>query len=192
MDANREVRTSKQVLSAMTVAASLIAASETAFAEEKISYKAPGSDTTLTVRGYVKLDAIWSDRSAGVDSVGDQQLSPSLIPVGPTAGQHKKDQVTFHARQSRLALGTTTPTSYGDMTTYIEGDFFGADGNESSTNSNGFRVRHAYGTLGRLLAGQTWTNFFDEQTYLETLDFGGPAGEIFVRQAQVRWTEKFA
>jgi len=34
------------------------------------------------------------------------------------------------------------------MTTYIEGDFFGADGNESVTNSNGFRIRHAYGTLG--------------------------------------------
>jgi hypothetical protein len=179
----------KHLLSAMTLV-SLASASAMARADQ--TYKAPGSDTTLTLRGYVKLDAIWSDRSAGVDSVGDQQLSPSLIPVGPTAGEHKKDQVTFHARQSRLALGTSTPTSYGDLTTYIETDFFGADGNESSTNSNGLRVRHAYGVLGKLLAGQTWTNFFDEQTYIETLDFGGPVGEIFVRQAQVRWTEKFA
>ena len=189
MAAAPEVRNSKHLLSAVTLV-SLVAASAMARADQ--TYKAPGSDTTLTLRGYVKLDAIWSDRSAGVDSVGDQQLSPSLIPVGATAGEHKKDQVTFHARQSRLALGTSTPTSYGDMTTYIEGDFFGADGNESSTNSNGFRVRHAYGALGKLLAGQTWTNLFDDQTYIETLDFGGPVGEIFVRQAQVRWTEKFA
>ena len=181
--------TTKHFLRAVTLA-SLIAASAMARADQ--TYKAPGSDATLTLRGYVKLDAIWSDRSAGVDSVGDQQLSPSLIPVGPTAGEHKTDQVTFHARQSRLALGTSTPTSYGDLTTYIETDFFGADGNESSTNSNGLRVRHAYGALGRLLAGQTWSNFFDEQAYIETLDFGGPAGEIFVRQAQVRWTEKLA
>jgi len=187
MQVSQAVSNSKFVLSAMTLA-SLIAASATARADQ--TYKAPGSDTTLTLRGYVKLDAIWSDRSAGVDSVGDQQLSPSLIPVGPTAGQHKKDQVTFHARQSRLALGSSTPTSYGDLTTYVETDFFGADGNESSTNSNGLRVRHAYGALGRLLAGQTWTNFFDEQAYIETLDFGGPVGEIFVRQAQLRWTEK--
>ena len=178
---------SKHLLGAMTLV-SLATASVMTHADQ--TYQAPGSDTTLTLRGYVKLDAIWSDRSAGIDSVGDQQLSPSLIPVGPTAGEHKKDQVTFHARQSRLALGSSTPTSYGDLTTYIETDFFGADGNESSTNSNGLRVRHAYGVLGKLLAGQTWTNFFDEQAYLETLDFGGPTGEIFVRQAQVRWTEK--
>src|SRR6266849_10069986 len=49
---------------------------------------------------------------------------------------------------------------YGNMTTFIEGDFFGADGNETVTNSNGFRIRHAYGTLGNFLAGQYWTNLF--------------------------------
>jgi hypothetical protein len=157
----------------------------------KGSFKIPGSDTSVTVGGYVKLDAIWSDKSAGVDSVGDQQLNPNLVPVGPSAGRHKKDQVTFHARQTRLSLGTSTPTTYGELTTYVEGDFFGADGNESVTNSNGFRVRHAYGSLGSFSAGQYWTNFFNEQAYPETLDFGGPVGEIFVRQAQVRWTRKF-
>jgi len=78
------------------------------------------------------------------------------------------------------------------MTTFIEGDFFGADGNESVTNSNGFRIRHAYGTLGNFLAGQYWTNLFDENAYAETVEFGGPVGEIFIRQAQVRWTQPFA
>ena len=179
----------KRILSSIT-AASLLAAGNAARAD--VTYKAPGSDTTLYVRGYVKADAIWSNHSAGVDNVGDQQLLPGSIPVGPTAGQHKTNQVTFHARQTRLGLGTGTPTEYGDLTTYVEGDFFGADGNESSTNSHGFRLRHAYGTLGRLLAGQTWTNFFNEQAYIETLDFGGPTGEIFVRQAQFRWTQKYA
>jgi len=170
-------------------AASLLAASGAARAD--VTYQAPGTDTTLYVRGYVKADAIWSNHSAGVDSVADQELLPGSIPVGPTAGQHKTDQVTFHARQTRLGLGTGTPTGYGDLTTYVEGDFFGADGNESS-NSHGFRLRHAYGALGKLLAGQTWTNFFNDQAYIETLDFGGPSGEIFVRQAQFRWTEKYA
>lgn len=159
---------------------------------QNLSFKVPGSDTTVTVGGYVKLDAIWSNRSAGVDSVGDQQLNINLVPVGPSAGQHKKNQVTLHARQTRLSLATRTPTGYGELGTLVEGDFFGADGNESVTNSNGFRIRHAYGTLGKLLAGQTWTNFFDERAYPETVDFGGAAGEIFVRQAQVRWTEKLA
>ena len=180
----------ERLLSGITAAAALLAASGAARAD--ITFKAPGSETTLYLRGYVKADAIGSNHSAGVDSVGDQQLVPGAIPVGPTAGEHKTNQVTFHARQSRLGFGTRTPTEYGDMTTYFEGDFFGADGNESSTNSHGFRLRHAYGTFGKLLAGQTWTNFFNEQAYIETLDFGGPTGEIFVRQAQFRWTEKYA
>jgi hypothetical protein len=41
------------------------------------------------------------------------------------------------------------------------------------------------------LAGQYWTNFFDENVYVETVDFGGPVGEIFIRQAQARWTQPF-
>jgi len=183
---------SRNLFPMMTIAASLLAAGNAARADERISYKAPGSETTLTIKGYVKLDAIWSDVSAGPDSVGDQTLSINTVPVGSAAGQHKKDQFTMHARQSRISLGTSTPTSYGEMTTFIEGDFFGADGNESTTNSNGFRIRHAYGSLGKLSAGQYWTNFFNEQAYIETLDFGGPVGEMFVRQAQLRWTEKLS
>jgi hypothetical protein len=181
--------TAKKILPS-SLALALLIGSGAARADKQ--FKVPDSDTSVTVGGYVKLDAILSDRSAGVDSVGDQQLNASLIPVGPTAGQHKTNQVTLHARQTRLFFGTSTPTSYGDVTTYIEGDFFGADGNESVTNSNNFRIRDAYGTFGHLLAGQFWTNFFNEQTYPETLDFGGAVGEIFIRQAQLRWTQKFA
>ncbi len=172
------------------LASSLIGAHGLAQADAGHPFKLPGSDTSLTLGGYAKLDALWSDRSAGVDSVGDQIFSPGLIPIGP-AGR-KRDQVTLHARQSRLWLGTSTPTARGELRTYLEGDFFGADGNESTSNAHGFRLRHAYGVLGKLLAGQTWTNFFDERTYPETLDFGGAAGQIFVRQAQVRWTEPLA
>lgn len=173
------------------LASLLIGAQGAARADAGHPFKLPGSDTSLTVGGYAKLDAIWSDRSAGVDSVGDQVFNPGLIPVG-SAAERKRDQVTLHARQSRLWLGSSTPTARGELRTYLEGDFFGADGNESTSNANGLRVRHAYGSLGKLLAGQTWTNFFDERTYPETLDFGGAAGQIFVRQAQLRWTEPLA
>jgi len=48
-----------------------------------------------------------------------------------------------------------TPSAAGALTTYFEGDFFGTDGNESSSNSNGFRLRHFYGQLGNLMAGQS-------------------------------------
>ena len=185
----------KRILKAgapIAVAAALGGFGTAADAEGKPTFRFPGTDTTVTLGGYIKLDAILSDKSAGVDSVGDQMLNPNLIPVGPDAGAHKTNQVTLHARQTRLSFATSTPTSRGDLTTYVEGDFFGdlPNGNETSTNSSGFRLRHAYGALGGFSAGQYWTNLFNQEAYPETLDFGGALGELFVRQAQVRWTQK--
>lgn len=156
------------------------------------SFKLPGSNTSVTIGGYAKLDAIASSNSAGTNAQGDQFLFPSQIPVGPTAGDAERKQITLHARQSRFFFRTSTPSRWGDVTTLVEGDFFGADGNESVSNSHSLRLRHAYGTIGNLSAGQYWTNFENEGALPETLDFGGPVGEIFVRQAQVRWTQPFA
>jgi hypothetical protein len=77
------------------------------------------------------------------------------------------------------------------LNTHVEFDFYGADGNESVSNSHNLRLRHAYASLGNLLAGQTWTNFMNPASLPDTLDFGGPVGQIFDRQAQVRWTKSF-
>jgi hypothetical protein len=158
----------------------------------KGSFKLPGSDTSVTLGGYVKLDAIFSDKSAGVGSTADQELEPAGIPVGPSAGANERNQVKLHARQSRLFARTSKPTDLGELGSYVEVDFFGTSGNESVSNSHGLRLRHAYGTLGGLLFGQTWTTFSDVDAYPETVDFGGPVGQIFVRQPQVRWTQPFA
>lgn len=155
------------------------------------SFKLPGSDTSVRLGGYAKLDAIFNSKSAGAGSPADQALTPGAIPVGPGAGDNEGDQFTMHARQSRLNVTTSTPTSYGALTTFIEGDFFGAGGNEVVSNSHGFRLRHAWGTLGNFGAGQFWTNFLNTRAFTDTLDFGGPAAQIFVRQPQVRWTQKF-
>lgn len=157
----------------------------------KGSFRLPGSNTSITLGGYVKLDAVFSNPSVGVNSTADLFLQPSTIPVGPGAGANEHNELKLGARESRLFIKTSTPTVAGDLFTYIEGDFYGADGNESVTNSNGLRVRQAYGSLGHFLAGQTWTNFMFVPALPETLDFGGPVGQIFVRQAQVRWTQAF-
>lgn len=158
----------------------------------KGSFRLPGSDTSITLGGYAKLDAVFSNPSAGVDNRADLQLDPSSIPVGPNAGAHEHNQVKFGARETRLFVKTNTPTALGELDTHVEFDFYGADGNESVSNSHGLRLRHAYGTLGRFLAGQTWTDFMNPAALPETLDFGGPAGQVFERQAQVRWTQPFA
>ena len=157
----------------------------------KGSFKLPGSNTSVTLGGYVKLDAVFSNPHLGLGTNADLQLNPATIPVGPGAEDHKKNQVDFGARESRLFAKTSTPTPLGDFNTHVEADFYGADGNEIVSNSHGLRLRHAYGTLGNFLAGQTWTNFMNAAALPDTIDFGGPVGQIFDRQAQVRWTQPF-
>ncbi len=122
----------------------------------------------------------------------NQQASDSfdvtgIRPNGSTA-ERRGEQVRIHARESRLIFETRTPTNYGQLQTFIQGDFYGAGGNQFFSNSSSFRIRHAYGVLGPVLAGQTWTNFMNVDDLPETLDFEGPSGQIFIRQAQLRYT----
>jgi hypothetical protein len=53
----------------------------------KGSFKLPGSDTSVTLGGYVKLDAIFSDRSAGVGSTADQEYEAGGYPSVPPQGR---------------------------------------------------------------------------------------------------------
>ncbi len=52
------------------------------------------------------------------------------------------------------------------------------------------RVRHAYGQWGPLLAGQTNTVFMDGDTFPNTVEYWGPAGMVFLRNPQVRYSYK--
>jgi hypothetical protein len=60
-----------------------------------------------------------------------------------------------------------------------------------NSNSYGFRLRQAYGTLGPFLAGQTLSLFRDGDSEAETLDFGGAQALGVTRQPQVRYTFDF-
>lgn len=117
------------------------------------------------------------------ESTGDLFVPESITVDGP-------DDAGFraHARQSRLFVKTKTPSEFGDVKTLFEGDFFGSGGNEVFSNSASFRIRHAYGEVGGLGVGQFWTNFMPIESYPSTVDFNGPAGIPFIRQAQVRYT----
>jgi hypothetical protein len=148
------------------------------------SFKLPGSDTSLAIHGYTKLDFFYDPDAR----IGDSFVQSS-IPGNHNALSNTGPQVRLSARQSRISFETRTPTDYGQVGTYIQGDFFGTSpGSAGGNNTSNFRIRHAYGTLGNFLAGQTWSVFTDTDDSAETLDFEGPAGEIVARQPQVRYT----
>ncbi len=77
-------------------------------------------------------------------------------------------------------LGITGPAEGRDLELFLEGDFYGT--------GNAFRVRHAYGQYGVVLAGQTWTTVMDERNIPPTIDFETPLAAPFVRQGLLRIT----
>ena len=151
------------------------------------SWKLPGTNTSMQIGGYAKMDLIYDINSNKGDSLGLVQISS---PEG-SAAANGQGNFRLHARQSRFWIRTWTPTDWGELETHIQGDFEGTGGNQMISNSNSFRLRHAYGRLGPVLAGQTWSNFMALHALPETLDFAGPTGDIFVRQAQIRYTHSF-
>lgn len=150
------------------------------------SFKVPGTNTSFKFGGYAKMDASYS--SNGYDS---PFIAFANIPIEGSNTDQQNGAFAGSARQSRINLSSSTPTAYGDVKTFWEIDFYGnlPNANPNTTNGDGVRIRHAYGEVGPVLAGFTWSNFMDMDSYPESLDLVGPAGVILSRQAQVRYTD---
>ena len=124
--------------------------------------------------GRIKLDIIRDfDPITSEDS-----FDPRTIPID--GGEGGNSQV--HARETRLFLDMRGPVEGKELRMYVETDFYGS--------GSVFRLRHAYGSWGGLLAGQTWSTFLDDANFPNTIDFESPMAFPSIRQAQVRWTHK--
>lgn len=127
-------------------------------------------DWTVSLGGYVKLDAIHDfDPIASTD-----QFDPRDIPVNRGEGSDTR----VFGRESRISLSLNGPAQGRELKILFEGDFFGP--------GNGFRLRHAYGQYGVLLAGQTWSTFMDELNIPPTIDFETPLAAPLTRQGLIR------
>ncbi|WP_085315650.1 DcaP family trimeric outer membrane transporter [Derxia lacustris] len=146
------------------------------------SIRLPGG-TSLKISGYAQLDAVF-------DARGNQGRGVSLAdaPLDGSADAKRRSTTTLSARTSRLNFQTATPSDLGDVKTRVEFDFYTSEGSETYTNSARPRLRHAYGTVGHWLVGQTWSTFMDVDALPETLEFIGPTGQVFIRQAQLRYS----
>lgn len=136
------------------------------------------TNTEASLYGYVKLDMMYDmgDVDGGSDGLGDS-IRFSNIAVEGQDSRSRFSSLT--ANESRLGLKTVTGTAEGDLTTVVEGDFWGGD----------FRLRQAYGRWNGITAGQTWSNFHTFVGTTETLDFTGPLGrDSVLRQSQLRYS----
>ncbi len=135
-------------------------------------WQIPKTSSRFKIGGYVKLDIIHDFNPIN---------SPDFFDVSkiPTDGS-KGESTHLHAKETRLYIDVRTPFKNSEIRTYVEGDFYGT--------SSAFRLRHAYVELGNTwLAGQTWSNFMDENIIPATLDYEKPAAYAFARHAMLRW-----
>jgi DcaP outer membrane protein len=141
------------------------------------SIKIPGTDLSLGIGGYVKVDFIQD-----FSGIGDAyEFKTNSIPVEGSSAAEQSGRTTIHARETRFNLDLrSNGTGRHRFRAFVEGDFFG--------DNNAFRLRHGYGEFGPLLGGQTWSTFQDISARGLTIDFEGPDGEVFVRQAMIRFT----
>jgi len=65
-------------------------------------------------------------------------------------------------RQTRFGLKSSLPTDMGALKTTFEFELFGTGVDAGQTT---FRLRHAYGELGHIGAGQTWSPFMDPDVF---------------------------
>lgn len=164
------------------------------------SFRLPGTETSLHLYGFAELNYVHEFRADNAD-IDYSTFAPYLPLYGSDASNRKgRDYLT--ARTSRIGLDAATPTKFGPLLVKIEGDFnnnpstgntelYGRVGDiytQQVTSSYGFRIRQAYGSFAGLLAGMTWSTFMDVDNSPETVDFNGPIGATFIRQAQVRYT----
>ena len=134
--------------------------------------------------GFAQADYI-QDSGGRLDPNWDDAFRPSKICFDNACGED--GQASISVKQSRFGVKGTMPT--GESSTPLkfkfEFDLFGTGADAGQTT---FRLRHAYGEWGQILAGQTNSLFMDIDVFPNTIDYWGPSGMVFYRNVQIRWT----
>ncbi len=159
----------------LLLATGLLALAGTANAAYEI--KLDNKDT-ITFGGYIQGDIRFIDGNA----------SSSLVNDDFWIGHASKEDIS-NTRFSASSTRFNTKYVHGDITGFIEMDFYGGDGNEKLTNSRHPRLRHAFIKYKNWTVGQTWSTFINTSALAEAADFGGPlVASGFIRQDLVRYT----
>ena len=136
--------------------------------EDKITFGGFIKADVRSISGDVSSPATNNDYWIGVASVTDD-ISTTKFTVNETR---------FNAKYV-----------HGEVTGFIELDFYGGGGNQIISNSSNPRLRHAFIKYKNITVGQTWTTFMNTSALAEAADFGGPlVASSFIRQGQIRYT----
>ncbi|MCW3463119.1 DcaP family trimeric outer membrane transporter [Chitinophaga nivalis] len=131
----------------------------------------------LQFNGYVQADFIHDF----MEIENQHAFQPSTIPVPSTTDGN----TAFSIRQSRFSFSAYgQPDKKGRaLKAVLEFDLWGS-------TSGAPRLRHAYIQHGKWTFGQYWSNFMDADNWPNILDYWGPNSYVWIRQAQLRFTQQ--
>ena len=146
-----------------------------------LAQEEPKKEKSLEIYGFVMTDI-------GYDF---KQINPDWFDVIRTTKlpTYKNEfgtngNVYFSVRQTRLGVKGYTNTPLGELKTIFEFELFGTGVDAGQTT---FRLRHAYGELGKIGVGQYWSPFMDIDVFPNTLEYWGPPGMALFRNVQIRY-----
>jgi hypothetical protein len=137
--------------------------------------RVPGTTASYKIGGFVKASLV-----KNFDPLLTQdRFIPGTIPVTANDQKALASETSLTANQTRVNFDYRQRNELGTVRAFVEGDFAGA--------GDTFRLRHAFGQFKDLLAGKTWSAFYDAEAAPEEVDFEGINGRVVVRQTQVRY-----
>ena len=154
------------------------------------SWLIPGTLTSLRIDGFIRAHVIYDLGPRPTSSGGDVASVRRAILEGEPEYENRGD-IRIAGRDARFNIASYTPTRFGRMHTFIQGDFKGDPDDKASratTNRTAFTLRHAYGELGSFLFGQTYSAYLDNSVFPDKVDATGPVGRTMIRQGQIRYT----
>jgi hypothetical protein len=166
-------RLGPHLLMAGTIAGAVASVAGAARAADEPKFEVYGFAQVDFTQDFMRVDPDWDDA-----------LRPSKIPTTEdTFGDN--GQTSISVKQSRFGVKAQQEIAGRPLFVKFEFDLFGVGGDAGQTT---FRLRHAYGEWGPILAGQTNSVFMDGDIFPNTIEYWGPTGMVFVRTPQIRYT----
>ncbi|MCU7549392.1 DcaP family trimeric outer membrane transporter [Chitinophagaceae bacterium LB-8] len=136
---------------------------------------------SMELYGFAMMDAGHNYRQ--IDPDWFDVMRVTKLPA--SKNQFGADGFTyFSVRQTRFGVKGYLPTALGELKTIFEFEMFGTGVDAGQTT---IRLRHAYGELGKVGAGQYWSPFMDIDVFPNSLEYWGPTGMAFFRNVQIRY-----
>jgi hypothetical protein len=138
-------------------------------------------DKSIEFYGYAMLDLGYDFGQN--DPNWFDVMRPTKLPA--FTNQFGRDgRLYTGVRQTRVGVKASLDTPLGELKTIWEWELFGVGVDAGQTT---FRLRHAWGELAHIGAGQTWSPFMDPDVFPNSLEYWGPSGMVFFRNVQLRF-----